>query len=157
MVRDFPRRSVIVGSTNEDEFLADSTGNRRYWVVPVTRRIPIELLERERDQIWAAARTLYFGCGSAQVDANGAVIPKTGGEQWHLTDGEDKWQIKSVGQFQTDEIWSATIAKWLKNPRERETQASFEYVTTPLILLHAVGQELERLDRGGRPDGTDTP
>ena len=30
-----PRRSIIVGSTNEDQFLNDSTGNRRFWVVPV--------------------------------------------------------------------------------------------------------------------------
>ena len=31
----FPRRGIIVGSTNSDEFLVDETGNRRFWVIPV--------------------------------------------------------------------------------------------------------------------------
>lgn len=30
-----PRGSVIVGTTNNDEFLTDPTGARRYWVIPV--------------------------------------------------------------------------------------------------------------------------
>jgi predicted P-loop ATPase len=34
---DFPRRCIIVGSTNRDSgFLVDDTGNRRFWVIPVT-------------------------------------------------------------------------------------------------------------------------
>ncbi|MFN7130778.1 MAG: VapE domain-containing protein, partial [Myxococcales bacterium] len=32
-----PRSSVIVGTTNEQTFLADPTGNRRYWPISVTR------------------------------------------------------------------------------------------------------------------------
>ena len=32
---EFPRHSIIVGSVNDCQFLVDSTGNRRYWVVPI--------------------------------------------------------------------------------------------------------------------------
>ncbi|MEL6224619.1 MAG: virulence-associated E family protein, partial [Cyanobacteria bacterium J06627_8] len=53
------RRSIIVGSTNQSEFLSDATGNRRFWVVPVQHRIDLDLLQQERDQIWAAALALY--------------------------------------------------------------------------------------------------
>ncbi len=33
----FPRRLVFVGTTNEDEFLADKTGNRRWLPVEVSK------------------------------------------------------------------------------------------------------------------------
>ena len=29
----YPRKSILVGSLNEDEFLKDRTGNRRFWVI----------------------------------------------------------------------------------------------------------------------------
>lgn len=55
-VQEFRRPSIIVGSTNETEFLADPTGNRRYWVIPVVAPfIPLEQLAGDRDRIWAAA------------------------------------------------------------------------------------------------------
>lgn len=52
----YPRRCVFFGTTNEQEFLKDSTGNRRFWPVAVpgggrlhvARDLPV-------DQIWAEA------------------------------------------------------------------------------------------------------
>ncbi|NEP19743.1 MAG: hypothetical protein F6J97_23125 [Leptolyngbya sp. SIO4C1] len=37
-VMEFPRPSIIVGTTNFDEFLADPTGNRRFWVIGITQK-----------------------------------------------------------------------------------------------------------------------
>ncbi|MGI0492830.1 VapE domain-containing protein [Alkalinema pantanalense CENA528] len=53
------RASVFVGTTNQHDFLTDSTGNRRFWVVPIQKDIDIELLNKERDRIWAAAVASY--------------------------------------------------------------------------------------------------
>jgi predicted P-loop ATPase len=36
-VEAFPRHCIMTGTTNEEEFLADSTGDRRFWVIPVQK------------------------------------------------------------------------------------------------------------------------
>lgn len=62
---DHPRRSIFVASVNRDDFLRDSTGNRRFLVVDLPHkselgeRINVERVERERDRIWKAAVLAY--------------------------------------------------------------------------------------------------
>lgn len=57
--QDFARASIIVATTNKDEFLSDETGNRRFWIIPVKKRIDTKLLRKERNAIWAAAVLAY--------------------------------------------------------------------------------------------------
>jgi hypothetical protein len=59
-VESFPRRGIIVGTTNKTAgFLVDETGNRRFWVIPTTKtqqdQINTAALLLERDAIWSAA------------------------------------------------------------------------------------------------------
>lgn len=55
----YPRRCVFFGTSNEAEFLKDSTGNRRFWPVDVgvypAKKSVWQDLPREVDQIWAEA------------------------------------------------------------------------------------------------------
>jgi len=55
----YPRRCVFFGTSNDDEFLKDATGNRRFWPVDVglhaARKSIWNDLPREVDQIWAEA------------------------------------------------------------------------------------------------------
>jgi putative DNA primase/helicase len=55
----FKRRCVFWGTTNDNEFLRDKTGNRRFWPVDVglteIKKKVWEMTDDERDQIWAEA------------------------------------------------------------------------------------------------------
>ena len=58
VVQSHPRTCIICGTTNStDGFLRDTTGNRRFWPVPVKKgRLSVwEMTEETRAQIWAEA------------------------------------------------------------------------------------------------------
>ncbi|MEL7453191.1 MAG: virulence-associated E family protein, partial [Pseudomonadota bacterium] len=88
-----PRQSIIVGSTNQEQFLNDPTGNRRFWVVPVKQPIDIERLEQERDRLWGAAMALYRA-----------------GEPCWLTSEEEHLSETLAADYQTTDPWDARIA-----------------------------------------------
>ena len=55
---DHPRQCVFAGTSNEGAFLRDETGERRYWIVPVTGtgdRGELNGFREEVDQLWAEA------------------------------------------------------------------------------------------------------
>jgi hypothetical protein len=61
--KEFPRQCIFIGTTNEEQFLRDTTGNRRFWVVDTpntpTRSMWDELTPETVSQIWAEAVELY--------------------------------------------------------------------------------------------------
>lgn len=54
-----PRQVVFVGTTNEDEYIKEGQGARRFWPVRVTRPIDIEWLRRNLQQLFAEAVADY--------------------------------------------------------------------------------------------------
>ena len=72
----YPRSCVFFGTTNDDEFLRDPTGNRRFWPVKVGRHKPkyhiftqfplvVELIWAEAVEVWKRGEPLFLA-GSAE-------------------------------------------------------------------------------------------
>jgi predicted P-loop ATPase len=124
----YPRRSIIVGSTNRDTgFLVDDTGNRRFWVIPVTAapHIPVDGLLLERDAIWSAAVHAYRA-----------------GEPNHLS-REHSAQVDHENEsYLVDSPWKAAIQEWVNAPRNDGRP-----ITSELLLTEAISKPVERQSR----------
>jgi hypothetical protein len=77
-VSTVPRHCIIVGTTNSEEYLRDTTGNRRFWPVRC-QRFDVAALKRDRDQLWAEAAAQESMGVSIRLDPG--LWPAAGGEQ----------------------------------------------------------------------------
>jgi hypothetical protein len=91
------RRSVLVGTCNEAEYLRDTTGNRRFWPVPIAQ-VNVDWVRANRDQLWAEAVVAYRAGDVFWEDA--ALAP--------LLDALHRERIRLPA-------WSEEVAAWLDN------------------------------------------
>lgn len=62
-LQEFPRQCIFIGTTNESQFLRDTTGNRRFWVVDTPNEPAKSMWQDLTDEtvrlIWAEAVEIY--------------------------------------------------------------------------------------------------
>jgi predicted P-loop ATPase len=126
---EFRRRTVIVGSTNRDTgFLVDDTGNRRFWVIPVTATqsdmIDVDGLLMERDAIWSAAVHAYRNR-----------------ERNHLTAKQQIQVERENANYMVNNPWQTVVQSYL------ERRASIEPLTVEELLTQAIMKPVERQTR----------
>lgn len=130
--RSFRRECVFVGTTNESEYLRDSTGARRFLPVRVAG-VQIAKIEEQRDQLWAEAVQLFVA----------------GFRWWDLPHGAVEEQESRF----TADSWEEIIAPWLAGkaiekhyPERMRTAPSLipDWVTTTEVLMWAIGAEVAK-------------
>lgn len=95
VAKTFPRSNVFTGTTNDDEFLTDATGDRRYHVVE-SSAVDVEGIERDRPQLWAEAVQLYRS-----------------GVRWWLSDQLEEARKEANARFRQVDPWEALIRDWV--------------------------------------------
>ncbi len=116
-----PRNYIVAGTHNPSGhgYLKDPTGARRFWPVPITK-VDMARVERDRDQIWAEAVTLYRA-----------------GVKWYLTDDEEQQAAAITGERTIEDIWG---------PRIDEVTAAMSRVTVQAVaqaMALPIGQQTE--------------
>ena len=95
-----PRQGVFAGTTNESEYLGDTTGNRRFLPVRVYGDVDRDGLRRDRDQIWAEAHYRFLQ-----------------GDAWHVDTPDFRALCEEQQEDRVrDDVWAPKIATWLQNP-----------------------------------------
>lgn len=105
-----PRQCVFFGTTNDSQYLRDMTGNRRFWPVKVNR-FDLELLRRDRDQLWAEAAAREGRGASIRLPEN---LWAVAGEQQDSREiGDPFFEILNErldgleGKIRASDIWEA--------------------------------------------------
>jgi len=134
-----PRRCVFVATTNEQTYLRDQTGNRRFWPVECGQ-IQREELEADRDQLFAEAVQAYRN-----------------GEAWHFTDPEviaeataaqelrvehDPW-LEDISEFVAGRtvVTTGEILGMLDIPRDRSSGPQAKRIAGLMRRLGFTGKE----------------
>jgi putative DNA primase/helicase len=98
VMKDVPRRCVFAMTTNQDEYLKDESGNRRFFPVEVVRdMVDFEWLKENRSQLFAEA--LY------RVETLGESVYEYSGD---VTAHQEAKMVRSA--------FEEMISDWLKNP-----------------------------------------
>jgi putative DNA primase/helicase len=98
-VREYPRECVFAGTTNEQNWSRDPTGNRRFWPMWCTH-VKADELELVRDQLWAEARDRYFSGEHWWIDDQSLVVDAREAQEARYS--EDPWE--PIIEKELDEI-----------------------------------------------------
>lgn len=92
-----PRTCVFAGTTNEEHYLEDQTGNRRYWPVKCFHSATKQL-GRDRNQLWAEAVAMYQT-----------------GEQWYLVPEMERLAAIQQQRRVTGDPWLDDFRVYLRD------------------------------------------
>jgi predicted P-loop ATPase len=153
-VEAFPRRGIIVGTTNKTAgFLVDETGNRRFWVIPTTKtqvdQINTAMLLMERDAIWSGAVHVYRNGETSRLPVAMELAVQQENDAYMI---ESPWRAailsyladrRSMEPLTSEEI----LAKAIQKPMERQTKADQMQVAS---ILKGLGWSKKRESTGKR-------
>lgn len=139
---DVPRQIVFAGTTNEQHYLNDPTGARRFWPLAIGE-IDLDKIVRDRDQLWAES-----------------VVRYRAGEVWYL----DTAELQAAARNETDareqdDDWETLIDDWLRdplvpdNPSDHRSEAVktrlklSDGITVADVLIGAIRMSPDKINR----------
>jgi predicted P-loop ATPase len=125
----FARRGVFVASTNEDDFLGDATGERR-WLPLSVNHADVRWIAANRDQLWAEAANLYVLDGILWQDA-------------------ERLAVVEHPRYKAEDAWELIIARWLEDrdvTGERTNADNPEGLHASEVAAGALGLSLRDMD-----------
>ena len=128
-VVELTRQNVFVGSTNEDEFLDDPTGARRFWPVRVGE-VDLEALEADRDQLWAE---VY----EEMTPGVGRPLPP-----WWLSPEEDAELAEDQVVYTRGDPWGDIVAAWTSPQHVTEIGVTAADLRDGVTVAHVLGAVL---------------
>lgn len=124
-----PRQCVFIGTTNQDSWLKDETGGRRFWPVKCTR-IDIPGLIRDRDQLWAEALHHYRE-----------------GRHWWIEDADVlKMAVDEQRERYQDDVWIDKIREH-RDTLAAQTEKALAGTVSVADILLKLGIETPRQDQ----------
>jgi hypothetical protein len=146
LTEEVPRQFIIIGTTNSDKYLRDSTGNRRFWPVRVGE-IDVDALRRDVDQLWAEAALREAEGVSIRMDRSiweAAAAEQAARQQWDPYQMELYETLGEVrGKIRASDVW-----RIIGKPVERRTQTDQQRVGD---AMKALGFEHRQARFGGPP------
>lgn len=105
-----PRRTIFCGTVNNEQFLSDDTGSRRFWTVSICESTPYINTDHGVDiqQLWAEAKSLYDS-----------------GHLWYLTPVEERQLEESNKEHEIDNPMEELVLQtynWDSSATERKTE-----------------------------------
>lgn len=106
---EYPRQCVIIGSTNEKEYLRDMTGNRRFWPISCGT-FNVEGLRSVRDQLWAEACLRHQKGESIRLDPK--LYSAAGAEQEERRVNDPMEELleehlgERTGKVRAQDVWA---------------------------------------------------
>ena len=120
----YARRTVFIGTTNQQQFLADETGNRR-WLPVEIGQVDVASIERDCLQLWAEGAERY--------------------RQYGVEFSEVERLSKSVhANHMMSDAWCEPVREWLDKPDEFSNIAP---KTLPYLLGHEVLENALRIEQ----------
>lgn len=128
--RSYPRRSIFIGTGNQTEFLADTTGNRRWLPVPCGR-VDHARVRNDRLQLWAEARERF------------GIL----GVEWREA---QELSTATHDEYRMSDTWAERIHDWLHTSDDLDgrTPANSQFLKLGDIFLSALGMDLKQIKRG---------
>lgn len=127
----FARRFLFVGTTNQDEFLGDETGERR-WLPVRVGRCDVDRIASDCLQLWAEAREVY----------------ELAGIDWQ----EAEELAKGVhAEHKISDPWTPIVQAWLAAPDEFDdtaaTPGTCEFLHANDVLRGALGLDAKSISK----------